>query len=334
MLAVLAGGGWLAPARASAAASGPSPSTLFAYNDPQINESSGIAASSFDGTLYTFNDSGDSARFFRVDDRGDTVAVYSLAGARNVDWEDMATAVDENGRPVLYFGDIGDNQHTRKEIAVYEALEPRGATADVAWTRYRFSYPDGAHDAEALLVDPRTHRIFIATKELLDNGELYQAPDSPSTTGVNVLTPVGSVPPLTTSGDFAPDGSRIVLLTYAAAFWADDVGGAWHRFSVPLPHQAEAIAYSRAGSSVLVGGEGAHSVVYRAPAPDGGARPGSAAPSSAAVASPSAAVAPSSAGSLKEQPSSPNLPIAVAVVSFVAVLAGAAILVVWRGRNR
>lgn len=332
MLALLAllhggaGGGWLAPARASAPASGPPASTLFAYSDPQINESSGIAASSFDDTFYTFNDSGDSARFFRVDERGRTVAVYSLAGARNVDWEDMATGVDDSGRHVLYFGDIGDNQHIRKEIAVYEVLEPRAASADVTWTRYRFSYPDGAHDAEALLVDPRTHRIFIATKELLDNGKLYQAPDSLSTTSVNDLASVGSVPPLTTSGDFAPDGSRVVLLTYATAFWADDVGGAWRRFSVPLPRQAEAIAYSRDGSSVLVGGEGAHSVVYRVPAPAGGLRPTSAA-QSAAVASP--ATEP-----VKDQSSSPNFPIAVAVVSLVAVLAGLGALVVWRSRNR
>ena len=82
-------------------ASEPAPRALFTYRDPQIDESSGIAASSFDDTFYTFNDSGDSARFFRVDADGDTVATYTLRGASNVDWEDMATGVDDTGRPVL-----------------------------------------------------------------------------------------------------------------------------------------------------------------------------------------------------------------------------------------
>ena len=39
-------------------------------------------------------------------------------------------------------------------------------------TWYRFKYPDGPHDAEALLVDPRDGRIWIATKSL-GTGGLY-----------------------------------------------------------------------------------------------------------------------------------------------------------------
>ena len=42
-------------------------------------------------------------------------------------------------------------------------------------TWYRFTYPDGPHDAEALLVDPRDGRIWIATKDVFGGG-LYRAP--------------------------------------------------------------------------------------------------------------------------------------------------------------
>ena len=185
-----------------ASASGP----LFRFADSRIVESSGLATSSYgDGIYYTHNDSGDSARFFAVDSSGATVAVYTLRGATNVDWEDMAAGTDAAGKPVLYFADIGDNDNTRTEIDVYEVAEPRGPSADVRWVRYRFRYPDGRHDAETLLVDPRSHRFYIATKELLRDGELYAAPATLSTTEVNVLEPVRSVPPLTTSGDFSPD---------------------------------------------------------------------------------------------------------------------------------
>lgn len=308
------------------AATAPTSSELFTYTDPRIDESSGIAASSFDDTFYAHNDSGDSARFFRVNARGNTVAVYTLRGASNVDWEDMATGLDDAGEPVLYLGDIGDNDHTRKEIAVYVVPEPHGASADVAWHRYRFSYPDGAHDAEGLLVDPRSHRIYIATKELLGNGTLYEAPAALSKAGINLLTAVGSVPPLTTSADFAPDGSHVVVLTYVAAFWADDVGGAWKHFDLPLPHQAEAIAYTRDGSSVLVGGEGAHSVVYLARAP--GLVPGSASPTAPS------SVQPTPSPPANAHKSHSRSAIEAGLLAVVGVLLVAGIYAVRRTRNR
>jgi hypothetical protein len=321
-------GTWVAPGAVSSAASpGATSSALFSFNDPQIDESSGLAASSFDDTFYTFNDSGDSARFFRVDAHGSTVAVYTLRGATNVDWEDMSTGPDDAGRPLLYFGDIGDNDRVRKEIAVYVVPEPRGPSADVTWTRYRFAYPDGAHNAEALLVDPRSHRIFIATKELLGNGKVYEAPPTLSKTDINVLAPVGSDPPLTTSADFAPDGSRVVLLTYLGAFWADDVGAAWRRFDVPLPSQAEAIAYTRDGSSVLVGGEGVHATVYRAPVPSA---PSTSPKASRSSAPHSASPAPSREGVAASRSAGPPIGVVILVPAAAVVVVGILLL---RGRR-
>lgn len=335
---MLVTGAFASPGRASVAATAAASSELFTYADPQIDESSGIAASSFDETFYTHNDSGDSARFFRVDAHGNTVAVYTLRGAHNVDWEDMATGTDAAGKPVLYFGDIGDNDHVRKEIAVYVVPEPHGPSSDVTWTRYRFSYPDGAHDAEALLVNPHSRRIYIATKEFLNDGTLFAAPATLTTTGLNVLTAVGSVPPLTTSGDFAPDGTRVVLLTYATAFWADDVGGAWHRFKVPLPHQAEAIAYTRDGSSVLIGGEAAHSIVYRAAAPTRQptvpTAPSNVPPSQSAVPEPASPSAAASSPQAQARKSGARTPTVAIVFIAVGVPVLVAIFAVRRRRRR
>src|SRR2546423_9647754 len=81
----------------------PSPSAsdpLFRFADPRIVESSGLATSpDRDGIVYTHNDSGDVARFFAVDSRGETVAVYTLRGATNVDWGDMASSPTPAGTP-------------------------------------------------------------------------------------------------------------------------------------------------------------------------------------------------------------------------------------------
>jgi hypothetical protein len=256
-----------------AAAPVPGSTLLFHYADPQIDESSGIAESSYgDGIIYTFNDSGDTARFFAVNSSGATAAIYTLQGATNHDWEDMDTGTDASGNPVLYFGDIGDNSSKRTEIDVYQVPEPRGPSADVPWVRYRFQYPDGSHNAETLMVDPHTHRIFIASKKGLGEGTglLYEAPAVLSTTAINMLAivePPISIPNLTTSGDISPDGKLMVLLTYFSAYWAVGVNGALHAFPVTEQRQDEGIAFTRDGKSILVDSEGKGLAVYRIPLP-------------------------------------------------------------------
>ncbi len=240
---------------------------LFKFADAQIDESSGLGTSSYgDGIVYTHNDSGDTARFFAVNSSGATVAIYTLKGVTAHDWEDMETGTDASGKPVLYFGDIGDNSAKRTEIDVYQVPEPRGPSANVPWIRYRFAYPDGPHNAETLMVDPHTHRIFIASKAAIGDGLLYEAPAVLSTTAINklaVVVPQRTVPMLTTSGDISPDGKLMVLLTYFAAYWSVGVNGELHEFPVTEQRQDEAIAFTRDGKSVLVGSEGVHSAVYR-----------------------------------------------------------------------
>ena len=265
LLAVTLGG--LATGTATASAASGDSTLLFHFADSQISESSGLGTSSYgDGIVYTHNDSGDTARFFAVNSSGATVAIYTLKGAAAHDWEDMETGTDASGKPVLYFGDIGDNAVKRTEIDVYQVPEPRGPSANVPWIRYRFAYPDGPHNAETLMVDPHTHRIFIASKAAIGDGLLYEAPAVLSTTAINLLavvTPQRTVPMLTTAGDISPDGKLMVLLTYFSAYWSVGVNGELHEFPVTEQRQDEGIAFTRDGKSVIVGSEGVHSAVYR-----------------------------------------------------------------------
>ena len=265
LLALTVGALGAGPATAYAATS--DSTLLFHFADAQISESSGLGTSSYgDGIVYTHNDSGDTARFFAVNSSGATVAIYTLKGATAHDWEDMETGTDATGKPVLYFGDIGDNAVKRTEIDVYQVPEPRGPSANVPWIRYRFAYPDGPHNAETLMVDPHTHRIFIASKAAIGDGLLYEAPAVLSTTAINLLavvTPQRTVPMLTTAGDISPDGKLMVLLTYFSAYWSVGVNGELHEFPVTEQRQDEAIAFTRDGKSVIVGSEGVHSAVYR-----------------------------------------------------------------------
>lgn len=255
------------PASSSAAPGDDEPRALFTVTDPQITEASGLAVSlRHEGVLYTHNDSSDAPRVFAVGDDGSTLATFTVAGAEARDWEGMATGRDEAGRPVLYVADIGDNLGGAwPTVSVYRIPEPeRLRDGTVQATRFRFRYAEGARNAEAILVHPRTGRLYVASREL--PGGLYAAPKRLRTDEVNVLRRIGDAPPIVTGGDFAPDGSRYVLRTYlSASIYAEPGGRKVATVSLPDQPQGESVTYTRDGRALLVGSEGERSQVWRVP---------------------------------------------------------------------
>jgi hypothetical protein len=111
----------------------------------------------------------------------------------------------------LYVADIGDNGADRDVITVYYFDDARAADQTASYRSWEFRYPDGAHDAETLLVN-QEGRLFIVTKGA--PGAVYAAPISPKRTAVNELERVGEAPAAVTDGTFLPGGNRIALLTY------------------------------------------------------------------------------------------------------------------------
>ena len=236
--------------------------------DPRIYESSGLALSRrHQGVLWTHNDSGDEARLFAVGSDGRTLATLTLAGVEARDWEALAAGRDDRGRPALLVGDIGDNQDLWPEVAVYRVTEPaRLRDATVPAVRYRLRYADGPRDAEALLVDPRSNRLYVATKSS-DGGGLYRAPARLRTDQVNVLHRVARVPPVVTDGSFAPDGRSFVLRDYQSAYVYTTPGHRVGELPLPPQYQGESLTVSPDGHSLLVGSEGPASEVWRVPLP-------------------------------------------------------------------
>jgi hypothetical protein len=180
----------------------------------------------------------------------------------------MAAGRDDRGRPALFVGDIGDNNEVWPEVAVYRVTEPaRLRDATVAAVRYRLRYADGPHDAEALLVDPRGNRLYVATKGLTGGG-LYRVPARLARDRVNLLQRVARVPPVVTDGAFAPGGRGFVLRDYQGAFVYTAPGRRVAAFDLPLQLQGESITVSADGRSVLAGSEGSDSEVWRVPLPE------------------------------------------------------------------
>ncbi|MFC5661570.1 hypothetical protein ACFP3U_01090 [Kitasatospora misakiensis] len=253
-----------APAAAAADPAG----QAFTIGDPRITESSGLAASSrHPGVVWTHNDSDDGPYVYAVDPQGRTVATVTLRGIEPRDVE--AISLGPDGR--LYLGDIGDNLGGKwPEVWIYAFAEPaelRDQTVEV--TRYKVRYEDGPRDAEALMVDPATGRVYIASKKQGGAG-LYQGPEKLSPTGVNTFRRIADVP-WTTDGSFSPDGTRLVLRGYFAATlyrWKDGAPSELGPLSTPFQRQGESVTFTADGRALLYGSEGKDSPVWRAPLDD------------------------------------------------------------------
>lgn len=252
----------------------------FTIEDPRITESSGLARDVSRQAYWTVNDSGDRGRVFAVDGTGKTLGTANF----RADVVDIEALAMHDTR--LYVADIGDNTKKRTSVTVYyfDHLTPGNGTA--TYRAYDFSYPDGPHDAETLLVNP-AGRLYIVTKDA--TGGIYAAPTDPSRTELNTLTKVGDAPAYVTDGVYLPDG-RIALRTYVSVEMLDPASyQVVARATAPLQPQGESIAVNLAGNGLLLGSEGKWSAVYAVPVPDAlgtvptpGATPPKAAPSSSA----------------------------------------------------
>lgn len=241
----------------------------FKISDPRITESSGLALSpTKDGVFYTHNDSNAGPILYALGDDGKTKATFTLRGAEARDWEAMAAVKDPvTGRGVLWLADIGDNfDGAWPDISIYKVTEPstlRDATLPAV--RYRFKYEDGGHNAEGIMVNPKTGQLFVVTKQFA--GGIYEAPRRLRTNKTNILRRVGSAPIMATDAAYAPDGSSFVIRTYFSATVFSALDEQVAKVSMPALDQAESIAYTRDGKALLTGSEGANSPVYRVPLP-------------------------------------------------------------------
>ncbi len=214
LLLLVAGVGLAAGTASPATAEGRRPvphQRLFAFTDPDIIESSGLVDRG--RRVFTINDSGDGPVVYGVDPgTGDTVSrtTYSSDGVEDV--EAIAPGADGS----VWVGDIGDNRSSRRDVSVYRVgtLPPGDAT--VPGRRYRLSYPDGPGDAETLLVQPRTQRVFVVSKSVF-GGTVYAAPRRLDPGRDNALRVVARVDGLVTDGTFLPDGRHVLLRTYGTA---------------------------------------------------------------------------------------------------------------------
>lgn len=263
------------------------PRVLGRIDDAAIEESSGLVASRANpGFYWTHNDSGDGPNIYALDDRGARRGTWRVKGASARDWEDIAAGPGpQAGVSYLYIGDIGDNEARRSEIIIYRVKEPAINPADSASSKLkplatddaeviRLRYPDGARDAEALLVHPVTGDLYIVSKIPFANPAVYKAAAPLDVNVPTTLKRIGEldIPSLfgglITGGDISPDGLRVALCDYVDGYelvlpdartqfdqiWKQPLKS----LDLGKRKQGESIAYRLDGRAVLATSEGAH----------------------------------------------------------------------------
>ncbi|MHC4959936.1 MAG: hypothetical protein ACYTGN_16345 [Planctomycetota bacterium] len=219
------------------------------------DEISGLVKSrTYKNVWWVHNDSGDEARLFAIDAKGDQVIPGWLRGryrtekpdklketwpgykvhlAANIDWEDLALA---DGR--LYICAMGNNGNSRRDLGVYVLNEPYpgGAPATRPLWFLPIRYPDQKaypakkwhFDCECLFVSEgklyflTKHRVTGQVNQSQPGSKLYRL-DSQHVNEENVLTLIEASNNLVmpTSADLSPDGTKLAVLT-VRAIWVFD----------------------------------------------------------------------------------------------------------------
>ncbi len=185
---------------------------------PDVPEASGLAVSRRrPGLLWTHNDSGNEPDLFALDADGAVVGTVRVP-IRTRDWEDISAASCKpieaaQGRPdaCLYIGDIGDNSLTRRAVQVYVLPEPDpGAERVERPLLFNVSYPDGAHNAEAMFVVDG--RLFIITRDR--TGIVYGTAPLDEARRVVTLKRIGQLGLVAvTDAEASADGASVAVRT-------------------------------------------------------------------------------------------------------------------------
>ena len=222
---------------------------LFPVAPGVIDEASGIADSYANpGFLWVELDSGNPPVLHLLKHDGRLGKSIFLKGVSNRDWEDIAlSAGPEEGKKYLYVAETGDNNQAYAQYAIYRLIEPGSTVDTVAHVdKISFRYPDGSHDAEAILVDGASKDIYIFTKRdnlskvyKLSYAE-YNAPGLHSATFVMDLPYKGVV-----SAAISPAQDEIFIKTNSKVYYythksSESIEHALQQPYKILPYQVEA----------------------------------------------------------------------------------------------
>lgn len=132
-----------------------------------VPEASGIAWSQSHKKLFHVNDSGDGSHFYVSELDGKNLKGVRVSGFIAKDVEDLTLGpcAYSNNR-CLFIADIGDNKFKRKTLSI-ALVEIKEIFPELVQSSHVFQFRVGSEsvDAEGLAFHPKTHDLYILTKE-------------------------------------------------------------------------------------------------------------------------------------------------------------------------
>lgn len=228
----------------------------------KLKEASGMAFSHrHAGVIYGHNDSGSSPRLYIFDTLGRDLGTIRVKDVYNRDWEDISVGPGPGqNQSYIYVGEIGDNRGQWRSVRILRIPEPDslGGEQYIEPEVLKLRYPDGARDAETLMIDPVLRMIYIVTKR--DSlSTLYQVSLDAFDQNEAIMERVMELSfTMATGGDIAADGSEILIRNYFSVYYwkrheGESIPEALSRQPLLLPYkpepQGEAIALHPNGRS-------------------------------------------------------------------------------------
>ena len=242
----------------------------------KLREISGMVLSERNpGKIWVHNDGARGIRLFLIDKSGNLKAEFK-SEKRVFDWEDIALGPpNENDLCAIYAGDIGDNYQRREAVLIYRFLEPVPGDSIKEIEEFYLRYPDGSRDAEAMMVDPLSRKLYIISKRE-DNPGIYSYPIDDFVSGDTVILQKDGTLKLDgagilkwiTAADISRDGLQILVRTYGKVFYwkrkpEETIEQAMARKPKTLFHkgeiQGESIGFSSNGKGFYTISEGRNS---------------------------------------------------------------------------
>lgn len=277
-------------------------SELPEWEDPRLDEASGLVVLPGTGLLVSHNDDGDAALYVATVD-GVPKKRIPFPELENRDWEDLARIPLKGGSSLIVIGEIGDNNGRYPSIALHFVKIREDPLEGNFWATLEVFYPDGPRDTEALAWDAAGHRLLLLskrdrpprlygvklpkplTKESLAAMEAQTArylgmvegipPPSPETLAAQPRLGRWSGQPTGMALD--GEGRLAAIITYNDLHlfrraddesWSKAMGGEPEAVDIPLLGQTEAIDFAPDGSAVYIVPEGKSPRILRVPLPD------------------------------------------------------------------
>lgn len=177
-------------------------------------------------SLWGLEDSGNENKLYKIGKNGKSLAEITITNLENHDWEELTSDTEGN----LYIGDFGNNDNTRKDLAIYKIDKSRLAGKTAATTsKIGFYYPEQTafppkkskmmFDCEAFFEFKGDFYLFTKNRSAKFDGSfyVYKVPNRAGNHKAQLLGTLSTCNSYkkcaVTAADISPDGKKAVLLT-------------------------------------------------------------------------------------------------------------------------